>query len=208
MVLWTRSRAYVVRICVAIALLLANGSAAAMPLHQGTYRIPLQLLSRWVVETDAPGCRWPHALGTVTVVSFSWGTSLQTPGLPWRIAFESAVADWNSSPTKMLFIYSPDGAVRFNTYSAQDGLGGISYPYCGSANNTFGYSVWGNLYYDSLYSYSTATRLSTTSHEAGHSLSLGHISDVKIALLGYNPDTNIYYRPQPLDVILTNQVYP
>ena len=43
----------------------------------------------------------------------------------------------------------------------------------------------------------------------GHGLGLGHITeDEGIALMGYNPDRNIYYVPQSLDIGLMSQVYP
>jgi hypothetical protein len=161
-----------------------------------------------VTEIDVPGCRWPHTTGSYTYVYYKWGSNLQTPGGPWRIAYEASVNNWALAPTKIIWRYSVNGSIVLNTYWAQDGYAGYATPRC-SGSTTVGFDVMGNVYYDIAQGYSNNRRQSVTGHETGHSQSLGHISGTgAIALLGFNPDPNKYYTAQPADINLTNQVYP
>jgi hypothetical protein len=46
-------------------------------------------------------------------------------------------------------------------------------------------------------------------HETGHGQSIGHIANSGlIALMGYNPDIEVYFMPQPSDIDFVNQIYP
>lgn len=162
-----------------------------------------------VTETGAPPCRWPHTYGGghTTYVTYLWGSNLQTPGSLWRNAFGASLGDWNSLSTLMRYTYDSYGDVIVNTYYAQDGNAGYAQPYC-NYSTTYAYDVMGNTYYDIVNSYTNNHRRSVSGHELGHGFSLGHISSADgIALLGYNPDPNVYYVPRTPDVNLVNQVY-
>jgi hypothetical protein len=173
-------------------------------LQSQNYQIYLPIIMKPVPEYDVPPCRWPHTYGGYDARYYKWGNYLQTPGTAWRNAFESAIIDWNNAPTKLTFLYSINGSIMINLYYQQDGLGGYAVPLCGETN-TIGYYVFGNGLTDTG---NPNIRHSTAGHELGHSLGIGHISGYDIALMGYNPDPNIYYTPQPIDIALVNQVYP
>lgn len=159
-----------------------------------------------ITEIDAPGCRWTISGGTV-YIPYTWGGNLQTPGTPWRNAFEAAVGDWNGLDTRIYFYYDnglPN--VTIDTYSRPDGAGGYaSYACCWSIPCY--YNVYGNTYYD--VGYTNNERRAAASHEVGHSQAIGHIPEFEgVALMGYNPDPDVYYTPQGTDEELVNQVYP
>lgn len=175
--------------------------------------------ARIIAETQVPLCRWLHTNGTIDTRNYKWGSNLQTPGTLYRTAFESSLADWNAVSTKIRFAYSASGNVTLNTYSLQDGHGGKAQPYCILLFTT-GYDVLANIFYEN--SSTTANmRRQVTGHELGHSIGIGHIgvgnepvpnkiiSKDFIALMGYyNPDWNVYYSPQPVDIDFVNQFYP
>lgn len=158
-----------------------------------------------VSEVDQPGCRWSHVYGSssTTWVSYQWGDRLQSAGTWWRTAFEASISDWNGTPTRMRLYEESYGAIYLNTYYADDNLSGYAQPYC-SGSTTYAYDVLAN---SENTHYTANVRRSVTGHELGHGLSLGHISDSGIALLGNNPDPNLYYTPRQLDIDLVNQVY-
>lgn len=180
--------------------------AQSFPSNQGqTNHVYLPLIVRGIREIDV-ACRWAHQPAITTYVTYKWGDRLQTPGTLYRNAFQSSVTDWNSTSTKMRLSYSSSGNVEFNTYSSQDGRAGVTYRYCDGQLLTSA-EVLANIYYES--GRTTNSRRALTGHEMGHGLGLGHIpEDEGIALMGYNPDPNIYYVPQNLDIGLMNQVYP
>lgn len=158
-----------------------------------------------VSEGDPLPCgRWPYASGGTFVVSYAWGNRLQDPGTSWRSAFEAAVNDWNAVSGYIKY-GAGGGRAAFNTYSAQDGRAGVTNWTCQSGQMTYA-EVLGNV----AYAQSGNTYHAIAGHEAGHGLALGHITDPPptISLMGYNPDANLYYTPQPPDVQLLNQVYP
>ena len=157
-----------------------------------------------VAEVDAPSCRWNHIGQTTTYVTYFWGSNLQGNSL-WKTAFQSSLSDWNGISTRMRYRYDSYGDVYINTYRMADSLAGYAAPSCSGAV-TAGYDVLGNTYYDT--GYSSNYRRSITGHELGHGFSLGHISDSGIALMGNNPNPDIYYRPQTLDTNLVNEIYP
>lgn len=67
------------------------------------------------------------------------------------------------------------------------------------------YDVFGNSYYTKTINGYHAT----AGHETGHSQSIGHYSDpTVIALMGNNPDIEIYFTPQQADITFVNLVYP
>lgn len=183
-----------------------NGQSISLAVSaspQQNHRIYLPLVIKSVPEVDIPPCRWPHNVGTYTGISYKWGNRLQTPGTLWRIAFESAISDWSGAPTKLYFYYSSSGTTIFNTYSMQDGRGGYASIAC-SGSTTTGVSVFGNVYYDPG---NNNIRHAYAGHETGHAQSIGHIACCEIALMGNNPDPNIYFTPQQIDIALVNQIY-
>jgi hypothetical protein len=81
----------------------------------------------------------------------------------------------------------------------------LATPYCNGAE-TSSYLIEGN----SFYTYFSSNQYHAyAGHETGHGLSLGGIANQGlIALMGYNPDGNIYFTPQPPDIVFVNQIYP
>lgn len=157
-----------------------------------------------VNEDTSPICgRWPHGGGSYTAIAYQWGDRLQQPGTQWRDAFTQSIGDWNAAPIKMYYAGGGAGPNTFNTYSAQDGRGGVTYTYCNGSAITSA-DVLGNVFYDQT----DNARRAYAGHEAGHGLGVGHITDPGIALMGNNPDPNTYYTPQSLDIDLFNQDYP
>ncbi|MBU1662124.1 MAG: hypothetical protein KKD28_11710 [Chloroflexi bacterium] len=160
------------------------------------------VMNNFLTEVDIPPCRWHHNIGSYTWISYKWGRNLWKPGV-WRSAFEAAISDWNGVSTKIYFYSSSSGPTTFNTYSADDGYGGYAQPFC-SGTTTVKYEVWGNSYY----SHTTNEYHAYAGHETGHGQSIGHLSGSMIALMGFNPDPNIYYTPQQPDIDLVDQIYP
>ncbi|MGQ9684123.1 MAG: hypothetical protein ACUVX9_16455 [Anaerolineae bacterium] len=154
-------------------------------------------LSSW------PYCRWYYGGGPFSIY-YHWGSNLQTPGSWWRVAFEQAVADWNSQPIKPSLIYHEQGAVRLNTYWAEDESAGRTSCTC-QGGYTSACTSEGNIYHDPG---SPDQYRAVAGHELGHSLSVSHISDQIIVLLGYNPDNSRYYVPQNGDRFYVNQKHP
>lgn len=180
--------------------------ARSVPSSQGqTNQVYLPLIVRSIREIDV-ACRWSHQPAITTYVTYKWGDHLQTSGTLYRNAFESSVVDWNSISTKMRLSYSSSGNVGFNTYRSQDGRAGVTHRYC-DGQLLASAEVLANIYYES--GRTNNSRRALTGHEMGHGLGLGHIpEDEGIALMGYNPDPNVYYVPQNLDIELMSQVYP
>lgn len=180
--------------------------ARSSPISQGqTSYVYLPLIVRSIREIDV-ACRWSHQPATTTYVTYRWGDRLQTPGTLYRNAFQSSVMDWNSILTKMRLSFSSTGDIELNTYSSQDGRAGVTRLYCDGQLLTSA-EVLANIYYES--GRTNNSRRAITGHELGHGLGLGHIPEEEgIALMGYNPDSNVYYTPQNLDIGLMNQVYP
>lgn len=176
--------------------------------------------ARIITETQFPICRWLHTSGTIDYRYYKWGSNLQTPGTLYRMAFESSIADWNAVSTKIRFAYSASGNIILNTYTADDGRNGHADPYCSILLITSGYNVWANTKFENT-SPTANMRRFLTGHELGHSIGIGHIgvgnepypdktiSKDFISLMGYyNPDWNVYYSPQSVDIDFVNQFYP
>lgn len=169
-----------------------------------SFDIYLPLIRTDVIEYDVPSCRWRPIYGSDEIsIFYEWGNNLQSPGNPWRVAFEAGISDWNTTLTKVTFYYHSFEDVLVNTYNLNDGFAGYAVPHCDGTITTY-YEVFGN----ENYSQSTNARHAIAGHEIGHSQSIGHIDDPRIALMGYNPNNEIYFVPQPLDISLVNQIYP
>jgi hypothetical protein len=157
-----------------------------------------------ISEGDVPPCRWSRTPAGYVAIPYKWGDNLQNPGTSWRIAFEAAISDWTLLPTKVYYYFSVDGPTIFNSYYMDDSRGGQSTPYC-NGTTTSRYLIEGNSFYDET----TNGYHAYAGHEAGHGQSLGHISNPGlIALMGYNPNNEIYFTPQPPDIDFVNQIYP
>ncbi len=172
----------------------------------GDYKVylPIIMNNYPLIETQAPPCRWSRDSGDYVPIAYKWGDRLQTPGSTWRVAFEAAINDWYYLPTRIIFYESSDGSTTFNTYLADDNYSGYAQPHC-DGTVTSGYEAYGNINYD----HTTNQYHAIAGHETGHTQSIGHISNPGvIALMGYNPDNNIYFTPLTSDVSFVNQIYP
>jgi len=205
----------IIVICLSLVILGKSFSASADALSTanisimndfGDYKVFLPIIMKDypLIETGGPPCRWSRDSGGYVPISYKWGDRLQTPGSDWRVAFEAAISDWYYLPTRIIFYESSDGPTIFNTYSADDNYGGYAQPHC-DGTVTSGYEVYGN----TNYSHTTNQYHAYAGHETGHAQSIGHISNPGvIALMGYNPDNNIYFTPLTSDVNFVNQIYP
>ncbi len=160
-----------------------------------------------ITEVEYPGCRWPHTSGQYFGINYRWGDYIAS-GTAWRTAFEGGLTDWNFSDTKPYFQYTPTGSVLIDTIYERNGSDGSTQASC-SGSITVGYDVKGNTYYDiNFNNLNTNSRHAVAAHELGHAQSLGHISDLVLAILGTNPNPSTYYVPQQADKGFVNQVYP
>jgi hypothetical protein len=117
------------------------------------------------------------------------------------------VSDWTNQPTNVYFYQSTSGTVILNTEDIPLNQGsGDSQPIC-QGTTTVGYNVWGNIEAD-IAGQTDNQRHAEAGHETGHPQSLGHIPGPDLALLGNNPNNNVYVVPQQRDLDLVNQVYP
>jgi len=179
-----------------------------IPNQNNLLYLPIIVKEYPITESGAPACRWPRNYGSSDIsILYKWGSNLQTPGSNWRMAFESGISDWNNATTYIYFYEHPWGIVIFNTYYLNDGLGGYAVPHCNGTITT-GYDVYGNLYSDQTGGWTVNIRHAYAGHETGHSQSIGHIVNSAIALMGTNPDPNVYFIPQPIDINFVNQIYP
>ncbi|NLF66948.1 MAG: hypothetical protein GX579_20360 [Chloroflexi bacterium] len=157
-----------------------------------------------VSEYDAPSCRWYHAPGYTTSISYTWGPNVY-PGALFRAELEQAVADWNSTGVNFWFYEDgSSGEVFIDSYYDPYGQGGFALPYC-SFSTTVGYDVYLNR---AGAPSNSKIRRAESNHEIGHAHGVGHISGMEPAILGYNPDPTIYYVPQSPDIQLVNERYP
>lgn len=165
----------------------------------------LPIVIKSIPEIDLPSCRWYKPNNSGLGIPYYWGNTLQTPGTPWRIAFETAILDWNLAPTNLYFYYYEDGFVTFNTYSlAEDPFYGYAQISCFDGY-TRSVDVFGNLAHDTG---NISFRHGTAGHETGHAQSIGHISAIEIALMNKEIiDPYNIFTPQLSDIQLVNQIY-
>lgn len=183
-------------------------SAIVVAFLVATQITPSLVLAQGVNEYDIPPCRWGKSPGQIRNLSYKWGPNLAPfPNAFWRIAFQASVSDWNNTSTPFwLYETSSGEKINLDIYYQVGGYAGYAQPTCSGSTTTY-YIVRGNSYnYTGSGNYNR--RRSVTGHELGHGHSVGHINSSQIALLGYNPDINVYYTPQSLDVQLIQQVYP
>lgn len=172
--------------------------------EQQNFTVYLPLVYKSVPETDSPQCRWNHTPGEWTSIFYKWGSNLQLPGSLYRNAFEASIADWSYLPTKIFFYFSSDGTTIIDTYSMQDNQSGYANITC-IGSKTKNIKVYGNLFYEP---FNDNIRRAYTGHEIGHAQSIGHILSDEISLMGHNPDPNIYFTPQQIDIDLIVHIYP
>jgi hypothetical protein len=162
----------------------------------------LPLIVVAVPEIDVPSCRWPHISGYGLHVGYKWGDRLQSPGSLWRNAFEDGLLEWNDTPTLVSYYY-------INTYDADDDRRGLTILGC-QGETTILIEAYGNIFYDIGDNYTVIQRRGIATHELGHGFSVGHIP-IDMALLYHETPLSFFdtiYVPQPLDILLMNQVYP
>ena len=67
-------------------------------------------------EDDPEPCpRWPYYPGQFLYISYKWGNYLQTPGLPWRVAFEAGLNSWNFTTTPVWYYFNSGSDNIINT---------------------------------------------------------------------------------------------
>ncbi len=181
-----------------------NDGIAANPVNPQNMKIFLPLIVKPVTETFVPPCRLAHDIGTLTGISFRWGDNLQNPNSNWRYAFESALSNWNVSPTMIYFFNHIDGTTSIDTYTFDDGKGGYTDWFCEG-----GVSAGSNVFANTFYEYNNSNmRQAVAGHELGHAQYIGHVDSTEIALMGNNPNPEIYFTAQSIDISLVNQIYP
>ena len=119
--------------------------------------------------------------------------------------FTSSLSDWNFVASKIEYSWDSSGTVIINV------------DYDDSENAPAGWTYWtfssgtlidAEVYMNTLITYYSANgKRSVACHELGHGLSLGHILTPDIALMGFNPNIDVYYLPQPIDISLVNGIY-
>lgn len=163
-------------------------------------------VSKMFPEYDYPGCRWAHTAGVTTIVTYSWGSGLQTTGPgTWRTdAFEPAINSWNNLNNKIRFASTTGtGQVvfRLNPDPNRPNTAGAAIPACPGGGNTTSYDTWINT------AVVTQVNLGLTVHEVGHSQSIGHISSFATAVMGNN-ETPATSTLQSMDDALVDAIYP
>jgi hypothetical protein len=142
-------------------------------------------------NSQNPPCRWPYTVGVKKTLYYKWGNFVDDD---WKAAYNISAVDWTGATNRVGFGYSTSATNTFNMYYSIDGRGGYAVWNCSGTTMTRS-DAWVNDYYDTG---NNNIRRSTTGHEMGHVASLGH-SNVTPALMGGNPDPNIYYVPQQDD---------
>ncbi len=138
-----------------------------------------------------PACRWPYTQGNKKTLYYKWGNWVD---YDWKAAYNIDVVDWNGATNRVGFVYSTSATNTFNMYYSIDNRGGYAVWYCSGTTMTRS-DAWINDKYDPG---NNNIRRAKVGHEVGHVTSLGH-SNVTPALMGGNPDPNVYYIPQQDD---------
>jgi hypothetical protein len=161
-----------------------------------------------VLEKDMIECRWSPPNPT-TYVKYKWGYALlnDPDSQLWLNAYTSASGLWNAGLDHIYYIHNESNPnVQFDTYRDSGGSSGhTDWTYTFPCTQTYADTLV-NVYND--YGSDNA-RIRHVIHEVGHGLLLGHIVDgTVISVMGYNPDSSIYYYPQTTDYLLGNSIYP
>jgi hypothetical protein len=152
---------------------------------------------------------WPlwHARsytnGSFLYINYQWGSNLQSPGTTWRNAFEYGINQWNYSGTAVIFQAGSSNASTFDTYSASDNYGGLTYPYLDASGKMTYCRITGNVYY----SWSTEQYDYITGHELGHCIGLSHYPNGTNSLMYWLVQSSPT-QPTVIDAAGVNQVYP
>lgn len=144
-------------------------------------------------------------------LGYSWyGQELSGPNNPYRQSLVRSINRWNSSLIPFYFSENSSGQIILTTYSLNDGYGGITEGSCSTTSPSYRVQARVRINtFQGTYSYSQNQIDANSAHELGHSMSIGHIATTtEPTILEYNPNTNLYYSPQRIDIALINQVYP
>lgn len=166
-----------------------------------------------IPEVDYPGGRWPHTIGQLVDVPYTWSGDLTNPYHTWRPAFQSGINDWNSTTTLAYFHNDTGSSNTIEMFYDPNGPQGKTVIYFNPQTGvTSRVNAYGNLYWDIHWGYSNNQRQNVAEHEIGHMLSIGHIprsytNDALMVEWSTLEEMNMIFTPQTSDIALVNQVY-
>ncbi|HEU4962562.1 MAG TPA: hypothetical protein VFV52_01695 [Bacilli bacterium] len=142
----------------------------------------------------------------ISGLSYTWGSNLQGSSLS-KTAFQQAVSDWNSTPTRVYFTYNSSSFTEFNTECITD-------------SSEYGYTQVYSLDLDPQYFKSflnvcksdfsqTNIARSVANHELGHGLTLYDDNFTSpTAIMNQNRNRTNVYVPGSDDILGINTKYP
>ncbi|MBI4311737.1 MAG: matrixin family metalloprotease [Chloroflexi bacterium] len=161
------------------------------------------------------GCHVPDVWTTQIIAWYDWGTNLQTPGTAWRIAWETAMSDWNSAnTTKTVNIYGfPSEPNTINSiWDEENGSWYGAFAFDDNpcvSSSPHHYTDWFllNNVYTTLY-FSATERRSVANHELGHLLGLWENNSPGYnAIMDQNRDRSSIYVAQTDDINGVNSIH-
>lgn len=175
------------------------------------YKLWLPMIMGTVPEIGVT-FRWYHIVGQPLSITYKWVDELENPNHTWRIAFQQGINNWNSADTLINFYYHSGSMNTIDAiFDQEEYTRGYAILIDENGDHlTDRVEVVGNLYWDIHDGYSNNQRLEVASHEIGHLQSIGHIPRTEPEALmweyRYLSEMEYIFSPQPIDVMLVNQV--
>ncbi|WP_338555307.1 M57 family metalloprotease [Paenibacillus sp. KS-LC4] len=154
------------------------------------------------------GHKWPKSVNSTYNVYVKYATTNTT----YKAAFDTAVSDWNSAQSKIKFNLSALNTSTFSTVGTQNvddpSMYGACITYVSPGTTSTSYFTADiNIGNPSVVNF-PQTRRSTTGHELGHALGLGHSSAPVTAIMNSSRNRENVYLPQTDDKNGINTLYP